>query len=153
REANGGSQPAGMKSRDGRLWFPTQDGVAVVDPSKIQRNTVPPNVVIEQIRAGGVVMQPSASLTLGADQRDLEVDYTAVSFVAPANMRFRYRLEPYDRTWVEAGNRRTAFYTRVPPGEYRFHVIASNNDGVWNDTGATLQLELAPRFYETRVFR
>jgi signal transduction histidine kinase/DNA-binding response OmpR family regulator/streptogramin lyase len=153
REANGGSQGAGMKSRDGRLWFATQDGVAVVDPSRIQRNRFPPNVVIERVIAGGTPLRPGGTLGLGVDQRDLEIEYTALSLLAPGNVRFRYRLEPYDREWVEAGGRRTAYYTHVPPGRYTFRVIASNNDGVWNEEGAALVLRLASRFHETRAFR
>jgi signal transduction histidine kinase/ligand-binding sensor domain-containing protein/DNA-binding response OmpR family regulator len=154
REANGGSQPAGIKARDGRLWFATQDGVAVVDPARIQSNGIPPNVVIEQVKAGGTALRPGGgALELGAEQRDLEIEYTALSLLAPANVHFRYRLEPYDRQWVEAGDRRTAYYTRVPPGRYTFRVIASNNDGVWNEEGATLVLDLAPGFSETGAFR
>ena len=154
REANGGSQPAGIRASDGRLWFATQDGVAVVDPARVQRNTVPPEVVVERVIAGGAPMRASrAALELGVEQRDLEIEYTALSFLAPANVRFRYRLEPYDGDWVEAGSRRTAFYTQVPPGRYTFRVIASNNDGIWNEDGASLELQLAPRFHETGTFR
>jgi len=154
REANGGSQPAGAKSRDGRLWFPTQDGVAVVDPSRIQGNRIAPNVTIEQVIAGGAALRPgSERLELGSAQRDLEIHYTALSFLAPANMRFRYRLEPYDATWVDAGNRRTAFYTKVPPGRYTFRVRASNNDGVWNERGTAVELRIAPHVWETGAFQ
>ena len=154
REANGGSQPAGAKSRDGRLWFPTQDGVAVVDPARIQRNRIAPIVAIEQVIAGDAALRPgSERLELGSAQRDLEIHYTALSFLAPANMRFRYRLEPYDAAWVDAGNRRTAFYTKVPPGRYTFRVRASNNDGVWNERGAAVELRIAPHVWETGAFR
>jgi len=141
REGNGGSQPAGVRARDGTLWFPTQDGVAVIDPARIQRNLVPPPVAVEQVTRTGDA------------RRDLEIAYTAMSFVAPANVRFRYRLEPYDRDWVDAAGRRTAFYTRVPPGRYTFRVIASNNDGVWNTTGASVAIEVAPHVWETTAFR
>ena len=154
REANGGSQPAAMKSRDGRLWFATQDGVAVVDPTRIQVNRVPPNVVIEQVTAGGTALRAGDTpMTLSTAQRDLEIAYTALSFLSPANMRFRYRLEPYDTAWVDAGARRTAFYTRVPPGRYTFRVVASNNDDVWNEQGTALELSLAPHLWERGVFR
>ncbi|MEP6621037.1 MAG: two-component regulator propeller domain-containing protein [bacterium] len=140
-EGNGGSQPAGVHARDGTLWFPTQDGVAVVDPARIRRNLAPPPVAVEQIKAQG------------SDSRDLEIAYTAMSFVAPANVRFRYRLEPYDRDWIDAGARRTAFYTRVPPGHYTFRVIAANNDGVWNMLGASASIDVAPHVWETMAFR
>ncbi|TVP42574.1 MAG: response regulator [Gemmatimonadales bacterium] len=155
REANGGSQSAGVRASDGRLWFATQDGVAVVDPARIQGNPLPPRVVIEQVTAGGRLMPvpPGGSLRMGVEERDLEIDFTALSFLAPTNVRFRYRLEGYDRDWVEAGGRRTAYYTRVPPGEYTFHVVASSSDGVWSEEGAAVRLELAPRFHETGVFR
>ena len=154
REANGGSQPAATRSRDGRLWFATQGGVAVVDPARVQRNRIPPNVVVEQvISASGALAADAGPIRLGTTQRDLEIRYTALSFLAPANVRFRYRLEPYDAAWVEAGSRRTAFYTKVPPGHYTFRVRASNNDGVWNEQGASLDLELAPEVWETQAFR
>jgi signal transduction histidine kinase/ligand-binding sensor domain-containing protein/DNA-binding response OmpR family regulator len=154
REANGGSQPAAIRSRDGRLWFATQGGVAIVDPARIERNPIPPNVVVEQVLSGGTALPAGRGrMSLGTAQRDLEIRYTALSFLAPANMRFRYRLEPYDAKWVDAGNRRTAFYTKVPPGRYTFRVAASNNDGVWNEQGAALELELAPHLWETGGFR
>ena len=155
REANGGSQPAGVRTRDGRLWFATQAGVAVVDPAGVARNRVPPGVVVEQVTAGGAVVPVAAAapLALGTDQRDLEIAYTAPTFLAPAGVRFRYRLDPYDADWVDAGDRRTAFYTRVPPGRYTFRVSASNSDGVWNVQGAALALTLAPQPWETPAFR
>jgi len=153
REANGGFQPAGIKARDGRLWFPTQDGVAVVDPARLERNLVPPPVVVERLAAGGEVYRPGGEpVTLDPGHRDLQIDYTALSFVAPENMRFRYRLEGYNDDWVEAGTRRTAFYTNIPPGSYTFHVIASNEEGVWNEAGAALSLSVTPFFYETNTW-
>lgn len=154
REGNGGNQPAGIKARDGRLWFPTQDGVVIVDPTRITANRVPPPVVIERVVAGDSAYVPAgAGLRLGTTQRDLQIDFTALSFLEPGNVRFRYQLTPYDADWIEADNRRTAFYTRVPPGRYTFRVIASNNDGVWNEAGATLDLSLAFRPWETTAFR
>lgn len=155
REANGGSQPAGIRTEDGRIWFATQDGVAVVDPSRIPSTVLPPRVVIEQIRAGGRVLPavPSQGLELGVDQRDLEIDFTALSLLSPDNIRFRYRLEGYDRDWVEAAGRRTAYYTQVPPGRYTFQVMASDHVGVWHEAGAALGLRLTPRSHETGAFR
>ncbi len=153
REANGGFYPAGIKAHDGRLWFATQDGAVVIDPAKLRRNEVPPPVVIEQVVAEGrSVRAGSLPIELAAGERDLQIDYTALSFIAPENMRFRYRLEGYDRDWVEAGNRRSAFYTKVPPGRYTFRVNASNNDGVWNEEGAALALSVATHFYETKAW-
>ncbi len=153
REANGGFQPAGIKASDGRIWFPTQDGAAVVDPSRLVRNEVTPPVVIEQVITGDRLVAPdSDGFVLEPSERDLQIDYTALSFLAPENVRFRYKLDPFNESWVEAGNRRTAFYTNIPPGEYTFRVIASNNDGVWNAEGAAIALSLTPRFYETTAW-
>jgi signal transduction histidine kinase/DNA-binding response OmpR family regulator len=153
REANGGVNGAGVKARDGRLWFPTQAGVAVVDPANIRRNTVPPPVVIEGLSTEDTALHVTDGITLPVGARDFAITYSALSFVAPENVRFRYRLVGFDDHWIEATNRRTAFYTNVPAGRYRFHVIASNNDGVWNEVGATLQLGVARFFYETWWFR
>lgn len=151
REANGGNSPAGIRARDGRLWFATQDGAVVVDPDRIRRNEVPPPVVVEQLDTRERTLPAGAArLALGADERDFEIDYTALSLIAPENVRFRYRLEGLTEEWTDAGNRRTAFYTNVPPGRYTFRVIASNNDGVWNEEGASLELSVAPHFQETR---
>ncbi len=153
REANGGFQPAGIKARDGRLWFPTQDGAAVVDPARLQRNLAAPPVVVERLVVGDETHRPGAeAIALDADQRDLQIEYTALSFLAPENMRFRYRLEGYNEDWVEAGNRRTAFYTNLPPGRFTFRVIASNNEGVWNDEGSAIAFTVAPHFYETTTY-
>jgi transcriptional regulator with PAS, ATPase and Fis domain/ligand-binding sensor domain-containing protein len=149
-ECNGGGQPAGARTPDGRLWFPTVRGVVAVDPQAI--NPIQPPVGIENVIADG---QPSAvqdELVIPPGQGRLEVRYTALSFVAPQKVRFRYRLEGYDSEWVEAGARRVAYYTNLPPGRYRFRVIAANNDGVWNETGAALAVRLRPHFYQTGLF-
>jgi signal transduction histidine kinase/ligand-binding sensor domain-containing protein/CheY-like chemotaxis protein len=152
RECNGG-QPTGCKTRDGRLWFPTMKGLAVVDPEKIPFNSIEPPVVIEGCRAGGKECALSGGkVTLPAGARDLEFQYTATSLLVPDKVRFRYRLSPYDAGWVDGDRRRTAYYTNLPPGSYTFHVTAANNDGVWNDAGATMQLHLLPHFYETGWF-
>src|SRR5690606_31782524 len=139
REANGGSQPAGARAPDGRLWFPTQDGLAVVDPARLRADLPRPPVVVEHVAAGDAVFPaPAVRLPLGG--RGFEVAYAALSFLAPENVRFRYRLEGFDGDWVEAGARRTAFFTRVPPGRYTFRVTASNADGVWNGPIAEVAL-------------
>ena len=152
REANGGSQPAGFRGRDGRLWFATQDGVAIADPSRIRRNDVVPPVVIERLATRDSEFRPGgAQVKLDSRTRDFEVDYTALSLLAPENVRFRYRLEGLTDEWTEAGSRRTAVYTNVPPGDFTFRVIAGNNDDLWNEAGATLSLSVAPRFHETRT--
>ncbi len=143
RDCSGGSQPAGAKKQDGTLWFPTDGGgVAVVDPRRLRKNTHPPPVVIET--------PIPAELPKGT--RNLEIAYTALSFVVPERVRFRYQLEGYDETWVDAGTRRTAYYTALRPGRYHFRVMAANNDGVWNTRGATVSIALPPYFYQRRSF-
>ena len=152
RECNGG-QPAGDRTRDGQLWFPTMKGLAVVEPGSLFTNPVPPPVILEGLRADGKDYQMgSSSLELPAGSRNLEIQYTGLSLVAPEKVTFRYRLLPFDRDWVEAGDRRTALYSNLPPGSYRFQVSAANNDGVWNDTGASMDVVLLPHFYQTWTF-
>ncbi len=154
REGNGGFQPAGVKARDGKLWFPTQDGVVFVDPARITSSRTPPAPVIERVVVGDTSFVPQGkALALSVQERDLQIEYTAPTFLEPRNVRFRYRLDPYDPDWVDAGNRRTAFYTRVPPGKYQFHVIASSSEGVWSAAGPVVDLSLAYHFWETSAFR
>ena len=152
RECSGGGDPAGWRSSDGKLWFPTIKGVAVIDPQQIRMNTQPPPVTIEQIRIDDQSVAPSAKIDLPAGTTRLEFDYTATSFVAPDKVRFRYKLEGFDNDWVEGGTRRIAYYTNLRPGSYTFRVIASNNDGVWNQTGAASVVYLRPYFYQTYWF-
>jgi signal transduction histidine kinase/ligand-binding sensor domain-containing protein/ActR/RegA family two-component response regulator len=151
RECNGG-QPGGARSQDGRLWFPTMKGLSIVDPKRAVSNSLPPPLVIEEFRADSIEYPVKGSIQLPAGARNLEIRYAALSLAAPAKNTFRYRLEPYDKDWVEGGNRRTAYYTNLPPGSYRFHVIAANNDGVWNEEGVALAFTLRPHFYQTPAF-
>jgi len=153
-EGNGGVQPAGAKGLDGRLWFPTQDGVVVVDPAKVRRERRAPPLVVEQVVAHGEALRlERGSVALRPNERDVQIDYTALTFVEPNNVRFRYRLDPYDAGWVDVGNRRTAFYTKVPPGRYTFIVEASDAAGGWYEPGARLAVHVEPRVWETRLFR
>jgi len=135
---------------DGRLWFKATDGISVVDPHHLPINDVPPPVAIDQITADHKIYDPARPLP--ARVRDLQIDYTALSFVAPEKVRFRYKLEGYDADWQDAGNRRQAFYTNLPPRTYRFRVVAANNSGVWNETGAALDISIPPAYYQTRWF-
>ena len=152
REGNGGVQPAGARTRDGRFWLPTQDGVAVVDPARVRRDRVAPPVVVERVVANGAPLDRVGDhVNVRVRQRDLQIEYTALTFLEPANVRFRYRLEPYDADWVDPGNRRTAFYTKVPPGRYTFRVEASNEQNAWNGRSAPLVLSVEPYFYETTL--
>ncbi len=147
-----GHQPVSGRSRDGRLWFATLGGLAVTDPRTLEINNLPPPVRIEEVRVGHRSFTVGAAIDAPAGPRDLVMSYTALTFVAPEKVRFRYRLEGFDREWVDAGSRREAFYTNLPPGSYRFRVLASNSDGVWNETGAAVSLRLAPYFFETAWF-
>lgn len=151
-ECNGGRQPAGIVSHDGRLWFPTQQGVAIIDPRTVRQNAVPPEVVIEEVLVdkNPVDMRNGAELSPGNSY--LEINYTAPSFVNTRHMRFRYRLEGFDEDWVDAGTRRTAYYSHLPHGRYMFHVLGANSDGVWNTTGARLAVVINPAFYQTWWF-
>jgi signal transduction histidine kinase/ligand-binding sensor domain-containing protein/DNA-binding response OmpR family regulator len=154
REANGGVQPSGAKGLDGRLWFATQDGVVVVDPRDIVSEAVAPPLVIEQVVAGDSALLPGdASVRLAPDQRDIRVDFTALTFREPRNVYFRYRLDGYSADWVESDTRRSAFFTKLPPGRYTFRVQASDARRGWHEPGASLAIEVVPRFHETPAFR
>lgn len=154
---NGGSQPAGWKAADGRLWFASDAGLVVVDPDSIPVNGLIPPVHIEWLlvdgrRVDGNAGAPANGIELPPGRGNLEIHYTALSLVAPDQVRFRYRLEGFDAGWIEAGTRRVAYYTNVPPGRYRFQVLASNNDGLWNQEGAVIAFHLTPAFHRTWWF-
>ncbi len=152
-ECNGGRQPAGIKARDGKLWFPTQEGVAIVDPEAVPTNPLAPPVLIETCRLDREVTAFQGGLRISPGQSNLEIQYTGLSFIKPEQMRFKYQLIGQDPDWVDAGTRRMANYSYLPPGEYTFKVIAANSDGVWNLSGVELQIVVLPRFYQTWWFR
>ncbi|HSP63814.1 MAG TPA: two-component regulator propeller domain-containing protein [Pyrinomonadaceae bacterium] len=152
RECSGGGDPAGWRGRDGKLWFPTIKGVAMIDPERIKVNEQAPPVVIEQIRIDDQSIAPSEKITLPPGKTRFDFYYTAPSFVAPEKVRFKYKLEGFDKDWIDSGARRIAYYTNLRPGTYTFRVIACNNDGVWNQTGASFALYLQPHFYQTYWF-
>jgi ligand-binding sensor domain-containing protein/signal transduction histidine kinase len=152
RECSGGGHPAGWQSRDGKLWFSTIKGVAMVEPARLKINEQPPPVVVERLRIDDEAVALSPQLELPPGKSRYEFYYTALSFVAPEKVRFKYKLEGFDKDWIDNGTRRAAFYTNIPPGRYRFRVIAANNDGVWNETGASFGLYLKPHFYQTYWF-
>jgi signal transduction histidine kinase/ligand-binding sensor domain-containing protein len=149
--------PQFAKTPDGRLWFLPGDGVSVIDTLHIPRNELPPPVHVEQIIADRKTYDASSDANgrprLPPLIRDLEIDYTALSLAAPEKVRFRVKLEGWDRDWKDAGNERKAFYSNLPPRNYRFLVIASNNSGVWNEKGAFLGFSVAPAYYQTNWFR
>jgi signal transduction histidine kinase len=147
-----GYSPSVARSPDGKLWFETLGGVSVVDPRHLAVNKLPPPVRVEQITADRKTYAADAKLPLPPLVRDLEIDYTALSLTAPEKVRFRYKLEGYDRDWKDAGNDRKAFYSNLPPRDYRFRVAACNNSGVWNEAGAFLDFGVAPAYYQTTWF-
>jgi signal transduction histidine kinase/ligand-binding sensor domain-containing protein len=151
-ECNGGSQQAGWKMRDGSLWFPTVRGIAIVHPDHIKRNHVPPRVILESVRADETSVALNQRTEFRPGTKTLEFQYTGIHFSAPREVYFRYQLEGFDKDWIEAGARRAAYYTNIPPGSYKFHVTARNKDGVWDSAGASFAFRLNPYFYQTKWF-
>jgi len=137
---------------DGRVWIATTTGIAWLDPARLPVNAAPPPVVIRGIVVDGVRIESPASLVLPKGAKTVEIDYAALSLAIPERVRFRYRLEGVDADWVEAGARRQAFYTNLKPGKYVFRVRAANNDGAWNEQGASLALDLPPTLFQSRLF-
>jgi signal transduction histidine kinase/ligand-binding sensor domain-containing protein len=152
RECSGGGHPSGWRGRDGRLWFTTIKGVAMLDPERVARNTEPPPVVVEEVRVDGELVASGRGAELAPGSSRFDFHYAGLSFVAPEKVRYRYKLEGFDEDWVDGGDRRVAYYTNLGPGEYRFLVSASNNDGVWSQTPASFDFKLRPHFYRTYWF-
>jgi ligand-binding sensor domain-containing protein/signal transduction histidine kinase len=148
---NASYPPAGWRTADGRLWFVTMNGLAVVDPANIKSNPLPPPVFVEQL-IDRETHQPLAGPSLPPGHSDIEIHYAGLSLVEPEKVAFKYRLEGFDRDWVDAGGRRVAYYTNLPPGDYVFRVTASNNDGVWSERGASYAFRLEPHFHQTYWF-
>ena len=156
------SHPSMCRTRDGRLWIGSSQGVAVLDPKSTPESPLGPSVVIEQVRANGQIVfdnGPAGTEALRSvlrfppgSARVLEFQYMASAFVAPEKSRFKYRLEGWDKEWIEAGNGRKAYYANVTPGEYRFRVIAGNKYGIWNETGSSVNVQLEPFIYQTWWF-
>jgi PAS domain S-box-containing protein len=146
-----GYSPTACKMRDGTLWFPSFGGVLSVDPARMTANRQPPPVFVERVTADNRETVAGHGRVLAGG--NLEFHYTALSFISPDRVRFRYRLEGFDKEWQDAGTRRVAYFTNLPPGSYRFRVVACNNDGVWNLAGASFSFQLTPRFYQTAWFR
>ena len=150
-EVNGGRQPAGIKARDGKLWFPTMGGAAVIDPT-VLRTSAPPLVILEEFRVSGAPADLGEQIRIPPDAATFEVRYTAPSFVKPEQVRFRYRLAGLDNQWIDAGDRRTATFFRIPPGRYRLEVIAASHDGHWGTSGASLDILVLAPFWRTSWF-
>ena len=148
----GFSPVASYVTLDRHIWFCTTKGLSVIDPSQVTSNTLPPSVHIEEVRIDEHDFELNRTAEAPPGRGDLEIRYTGLSFFAPDKIRFKYKLEGYDREWVDAGDRRAAYYSNIPPGDYTFRAIAANNDGVWNETGASFALHLAPHVYQTYWF-
>lgn len=146
-------EPFATRAPDGRIWFANGNEIQTFDPDQLFQNPVVPPVHIESVIADDKAYGPSSELHLPARTRNLEIDYTALSLSVPQKVRFRYKLEGRDSSWQNPGTRRQAFYTDLKPRSYRFRVTASNNDGLWNETGAELNFAVAPAFDQTVSFR
>jgi signal transduction histidine kinase/ligand-binding sensor domain-containing protein/DNA-binding NarL/FixJ family response regulator len=157
RECSGVSQPSSWKSRDGRMWFPTKKGVVMVDPDRIKKYLQAPllkieEVIIDDMKLHLTAQSSSDNLYLSPGKERFEFHYTGLHFPAPQKVQFRCKLEGFDKQWLELGTRRTAYYTKLPPGDYTFRVIGANNDGVWDKLGASFSFSLGAYFYRTTFF-
>lgn len=149
------SHPSAWQSRDGQLWFAAPRGLVEVDPAHFRLNSLPPPVALERFAVDDLDLPLRATgqkLRIAAGHVHFQFDYAGLSYVAPQKVRYRYMLQGFDRGWTYAGTRRSAYYTNIPPGDYTFHVEAANNDGLWNDAGATLSFNLQRHFYQTIWF-
>jgi signal transduction histidine kinase len=153
-ECTDGYQPACWRGADGRLWFTTARGVVWVNPDQLTARSFPPPVLIEEMRVDGELMTLSAGkIVVPPGHKQFDFRFTALSFDAGDKARFRYRLDGLDGDWVDAEGRRAALYRNLEPRNYQFRVIACNSEGIWNDTGATIQIEVQPFFYQTWWFK
>lgn len=151
RECNGGA-PGGWRFPNGEIWFSTVKGVAIINPAEIKTNPVPPPVVLERFTVDGKDVPCNGYSDIDPGTLKVAFDYAGLSLISADRVRYRYKLDGFDREWVEAGTRRMAYYTNLPPGNYTFKVMACNNDGVWNETGASVTFRLRPFFYQTWLF-
>ena len=151
RGCSGGGQPVASRAPDGRIWVANMAGAASFDPSAVTRGHTAPNLCIEAVTADGVEMAPSATgFQAPTGVRRFEFRYTAPDLAAAHSLRFRYKLEGLDRDWVDAGTARSAPYSKLPPGDYRFRVMVGGSDGQWHESGRPIALRVVPRFYELR---
>ncbi|MEO6390338.1 MAG: two-component regulator propeller domain-containing protein [Pyrinomonadaceae bacterium] len=162
-ECNGGRISGGIKTKDGKLWFATMGGVAIVDPAAERLNPLPPPVLIEKVAVDRkavdqpalqtILRDPRGSVQLEPGQTSVEIEFTGLSLIKSEQVKFKYKLDGIESDWIDAGTRRTANYSYLPPGTYTFRVIAANANGVWNNNGATLRIIVRPHFYQTWWFR
>lgn len=160
RECTQGSQPAAGRGRDGRFWFSTTQGLVSVTPAQLKPNPFRPPVVMESLLIDGQPQNtnvlrslPPQAFTVPPRKERIEIHYTSLNLAAPERARFKYWMEGHETDWTDAGDRRVAPYTKLPPGHYRFHVKAGNEDGVWNETGTVLAITVEPPFWQTWWFR
>ncbi|TAF35227.1 MAG: hypothetical protein EAZ57_01320 [Cytophagales bacterium] len=149
-QCSGGFSPAGAKTKDGRLWFPTVNGLVVIDPPRIKINKVPPPVHITHFIADGKYFEVAKNekrFEFSGLQQRIEFHYAGLSFLAPEKVRFKFMLDGFDQTWIDSENRRVAYYTKLPYGEYTFRVIACNNDGIWNEVGDSVRIHIPTPFW------
>ena len=152
-QPNAPSFTSAAYSQDGRVWFANGVDLQMVDPSELSQKTLPAETYIESVVADRREFEAKPNLNLPPNPRDLQIDYTSPTFSIPQKVKFRYRLDGYDREWHEASTRRQAFYTDLPPGKYSFLASTSNSDGVWDDTPAKLDFSIGPAYYQTNWFR
>jgi signal transduction histidine kinase/ligand-binding sensor domain-containing protein len=152
RETNAEGQPNVWKMKDGRIVFPTVAGAAIVDPAKIRLNTVPPRVVLERFSTDNSPRDLKTEIALSPGTGNLEFQYVGITFIGSDRVQYKYKLDGYETDWVNPGSRNVAYYTHLGPGNYTFHVIAANADGVWDSTGASVAFSIRPHFYESRWF-
>lgn len=152
-ECNGGFQPAGCIAHDGKLWLPTTKGVSVLDPENMGIHSLPPPVQIKKAVIDGIPYPTGKRADAPPGKGSLEIHYTGLSYVVPRKIRFSYKIEGLDEQWVDAGTGRRVNYIGIPPGTYRFRVIARNSDGIWNNNGASFDFTIKPRYYQTLGFK
>jgi signal transduction histidine kinase len=152
-EMSSSGHPGAWRAVDGHLWFATRKGVAIVDPTNLRENHTPPSVVIERFTVDDTGLKDTgAEITIPPGHVQYGFEYAGLSYVSPSRVRYRYILEGFEKQWTQAGSRRNAYYTNLPPRHYRFRVQAANEDGIWNETGAEVAFAIKPRFYRTLWF-
>jgi signal transduction histidine kinase/ligand-binding sensor domain-containing protein len=151
-ECNGGFQPAGWRTKDGRLWFPTVVGVSILDPKHIATRPIPLNVLLESVAVDNKEWNPDRTFAVPPGAGKLAFRFTAPSFIAPEKIQFRYRLDGFDKDWSQPENHRSAYYTNIPPGEYKFRILASPDGQTWTPSGAEISFVLRPHYYQTKTF-
>jgi signal transduction histidine kinase/ligand-binding sensor domain-containing protein/CheY-like chemotaxis protein len=147
-----GGYPSANQGINGDIWFASSGGITVVNPYNIQTNIITPPVYVEKLIVNKRLVGIDSKIDIPANTKELEIHYTALSFLTPERVTFKYQLQGFDNEWIDAGTRRVAYYNNLPPGKYRFRVIACNDSGLWNQIGASISFNLNPYFYQTKLF-